>query len=138
MTGTAQLSGASATLAGTRVFLAEDDPMILFVLEAVVEGLGCSVAGTAARVADALAFLETGAVDVAIVDLTLADGDAAALVAALAARRTPVIVTSGALPAASGPDGPIFLRKPYTERDLHKALLGTLARTARGLAGSTT
>jgi ActR/RegA family two-component response regulator len=129
--------GAPEALAGKRVFLAEDDPMILFVLEAVVEGLGCRVVGSAARVLDALMFLETNVVDIAVVDLTLADGHGDAVVAALAARRIPYIVTSGAPSSACGPNGGIFLHKPYTERDLHKALLDTVARPPLGLVRPT-
>jgi CheY-like chemotaxis protein len=113
------------TLDGLRILLAEDDPLILFALEATVEGFGCTVAGTAMQVSDALAFVEAGAVDVAIVDATLADGNCDPLVAALSARRIPIILATGAAssPHAQGPNGVIFLRKPFTDRDLHKALL---------------
>ena len=138
MTDSIDTSGTSQALAGKRVFLAEDDPMILFVLEAVVEGLGCRVVGSAARVQDALMFLKANVVDIAVVDLSLADGFSDAVVAALTARRIPHVVTSGAPSAACGPNGGIFLRKPYTERDLHKALLDTVARPPQGSVGPPT
>jgi DNA-binding response OmpR family regulator len=126
LTRTGDDRGAAATgLEGLRLLLVEDDPMILFALEAVVEDFGCLVAGTAMRVADGLAFATANDFDVAILDLKLADGESDALIAALAARGTPVIVTSGVRTSVHGrsPDGPIFLQKPYTDRDLRKALL---------------
>ncbi len=112
------------TLDGLRILLAEDDPMILFALEATVEDFGCTVAGTAMQVSDALAFIATNTVDVAIVDATLADGNCDPLVAALAARGIPVVLATGASSSAhaQGPNGAIFLQKPFTDRDLHKAL----------------
>jgi CheY-like chemotaxis protein len=112
-------------LDGLRILLAEDDPLILFALEATVEGFGCAVAGTAMQVSDALAFVETGTVDIAIVDATLADGNSDPLVAALLARGIPIILATGGASSAhaKGPNGVLFLRKPFSDRDLQKALI---------------
>lgn len=114
-----------APIAGLRVFLLEDDPTLLFALQAVVESFGCVVVGTAMRVADGFAFLAANDCDAAIMDVRLADGDSDTLVAALVARGTPLIVTSGerASAHATGANGAAFLQKPYRDRDLHKALL---------------
>jgi DNA-binding response OmpR family regulator len=113
------------SLDGLRILLAEDDPMILFALEATVESFGCTVAGTAMQVGDALAIIATNTVDVAIVDVTLADGNCDPLVAALVAKGIPIVLASGASSSAhaKGPNGAIFLQKPFSDRDLHKALL---------------
>ena len=40
----------ATTLAGIQVFVAEDEPILLWALEEVLEGLGCTIAGTATRV----------------------------------------------------------------------------------------
>lgn len=112
------------SVAGMRVFLVEDDPTILFALEAVVESFGCVVVGTAMRVADGFAFIAENVFDAAIMDVKLADGDSDALVAALVARGTPLIITSGGRASAHGAaaGGIVFLQKPYTDRALHGAL----------------
>jgi CheY-like chemotaxis protein len=53
-------------------------------LEDILEDLGCAVAGLAASVAEALSLIETGAFDVALIDLHL--GAEMALPVAAAAR----------------------------------------------------
>jgi DNA-binding NtrC family response regulator len=125
MTATADAPAPADSVAGMRVFLVEDDPTILFALEAIVESYGCVVVGTAMRVADGFAFIAANVFDAAVMDVRLADGDSDALVAALVARGTPLIVTSGAGVArhTDASDGVVFLQKPYTDRALHKALL---------------
>ena len=43
------------SLAGTRVFIVEDEALILFTLQDMLEELGCDVVASAARIHDALA-----------------------------------------------------------------------------------
>lgn len=128
------LSDASATLSGLRVFLAEDEPMLLLALEEVLGDLGCKVVGTATRVKEALAFLAHHTFDVAVLDGTLADGSVDPVVDALIARGTPFIIASGVastdLPTKYG--SAVILQKPYKDADLRQALLLVLAQ---GLIG---
>lgn len=129
-TATGGASGTPESLDGLRVFLAEDDPTILFMLEATVDSFGCNVVGTAMRVDNALAFIQSNDIDVAVIDVALADGDCAPLVTALAVLGTPVILATGAASSvhAQGPKGAIFLRKPFTDRDLRAALAKAAGR----------
>jgi CheY-like chemotaxis protein len=116
-------------LTGTRVFVAEDEPMLLWALEAVLGDLGCQLAGTATTVADALTFVAAETFDVAILDRHLADGIVDPVVRALLARGTPVVIASGAALQESQAryPGAIVLRKPFKEADLRRALQTAIA-----------
>ena len=57
------------SLAGTRVFLVEDEALILFSLQDMLADLGCQVVASALRIEDALAMGGTLAFDVAILDV---------------------------------------------------------------------
>ena len=116
---------AVASLSGTRVFLAEDEPMLLWALEEVVTSFGCEVVGTATRVSEALAFVAANSFDVAVLDGTLADGEIDPVVAVLIARSIPVIIASGAASAdCTERFGNILvIHKPYQDAALHQALL---------------
>jgi len=116
-------------LCGARVFVAEDEPMLLWALEAVLGDLGCHLAGSATTVAGALTFVAAESFDVAILDRTLTDGAIDPVVRALLARGTPVVIASGAPEDESRAKYPGVgvLRKPFKEDDLRRAL-----RTALG------
>ena len=120
----------AAALLGLRVFLAEDEPMLLWALEEMMSDFGCSVAGTAARVTDATAFVASHPFDVAVLDGTLRDGPIDPVVAVLAARGTPVIIASGiaSLECAARFGTVVYLQKPYRDADLRQALLLALAQ----------
>jgi PAS domain S-box-containing protein len=77
------------------VLLAEDDPIQAFVMRRVIEGAGMAVIGPVAVVADGLAILDQGPIDVAVVDYQLADTDSTALLEALVARGVTVVILSG-------------------------------------------
>lgn len=119
----------AAAVEGLKVFLAEDEPMLLWALEEIMSDLGCTVAGTAARVTDATAFVANNAFDVAVLDATLSDGPVDPVVAVLSARGTPVIIASGAAAAecAARFGDAVYLQKPYRDADLRQALLQALA-----------
>lgn len=78
--------------ASLRIFCLEDNPLIVFHLEQMIEDLGHVFAGAAESFADLQAIWTTLRMDCALVDIDLADGrtgpDAAAW---LAHRRVPVI-----------------------------------------------
>ena len=57
-----------------RVLVVEDEPMIAWMLEAEIQGLGHEVVGTAAMATQALELARTTQPDVAIMDIRLADG----------------------------------------------------------------
>jgi CheY-like chemotaxis protein len=112
---------------GLRVLVAEDDAVIGLAVEAVLGEYGCSVllAGgvdVALKIADQIDTL-----DLAIVDMQLADGSGRSLVDRLRARRPalPVIISTGyalsaidqaALASAGVPT--FLLQKPWSEAEL--------------------
>ena len=122
--------GEAAALLGLRVFLAEDEPILLWALEEIMSDLGCTVAGMAARVTDATAFVASHPVDVAVLDGTLSDGPIDPAVAVLAARGTPVIIASGvaSMECSARFGNVIYLQKPYQDADLRQALLLAMAQ----------
>lgn len=119
-----------ADLSGVRVFLAEDEPMLLWALEEVLADFGCVVVGTATRVTQALAFVAAHAFDVAVLDGKLADGAIDPVVAVLSARGTPVIIATGAASSECTErfGSVVSLQKPYKDADLRLALLRVLRR----------
>ena len=121
----------TTTLAGIQVFVAEDEPILLWALEEVLEGLGCTVAGSAKRVTEGLAFVAGNSFDVAVLDGSLADGSIDPLVKVLVDRGTPFVMASGLSSSdfSEAFSSGVFIRKPYNEMELRQALL--LALTTR-------
>ena len=123
-------AGPPSSLSGVRVFLAEDEPMILWALEEVLDELGCEVVGTATLVTEALAFVASHRFDVAVLDGRLADGNIDPVIDVLVARGTPFILASGlASPGFKERfSGAVALQKPYNAADLEQALARALKR----------
>ena len=119
-----------STLAGVSVFLAEDEPVLVWALEEVLSELGCKVVGSAARVTDAMAFVAQHTFDVAVLDGTLADGSIDPVVELLLARGVPFILSSGrsSCDVTKKYSHAIVLQKPYKDVELQQALLLALAR----------
>jgi DNA-binding response OmpR family regulator len=78
-----------------RILIVEDEPMIALSLEDTLVDAGFQIAGVAAKLDKALALIESGACDAAIVDANLAGVSASPAVIALAARGLPCIMLSG-------------------------------------------
>ena len=103
------------------VLVAEDQPFIALDLALAVEDAGGKVVGPAASCEEALAVLETGSVDAAIVDVNLVDGECSALVEALVGLDVPLIVhTTVSLPPALATrfSGLVVQIKPCPAADL--------------------
>ena len=117
-------------LSGLRVFVAEDEPMILWALEDHLAELKCELIGNAARVTEALAFIASHPLDIAVLDGTLADGSIAPVIDALVIRGTPFILATGRASSdyTETLSGVVVLQKPYTVTDLRQALLLALAQ----------
>ena len=83
------------------VLVAEDQPFIALDLALAVEDAGGKVVGPAASCEEALAFLATGIVGAAVLDVNLVDGDCSSLVEVLVGLDVPFIVhTAVVLPPA--------------------------------------
>jgi DNA-binding NtrC family response regulator len=78
-----------------RILIVEDEPMIALSLEDVLLDAGFVIAGVVGKLDKALALIESGACDAAIVDANLAGVSASPAAIALAERSLPFIMMSG-------------------------------------------
>ena len=78
-----------------RILIVEDEPLIAFEVEQSLTDAGFAVVGVAARVEEALAMVEDGALDAAVLDANLHRVSAAPVAIALTARGLPFVITTG-------------------------------------------
>ena len=97
-----------------RILIVEDEPLIALTLEEVLIEAGFAISGVASKLDKALALVESGACDAAIVDANLAGVSASPVAISLAARGLPYIVMSGYSPDQMRGEYPraFFLSKP--------------------------
>ena len=117
------------SLAGTRVFIVEDEALILFSLQDMLADLGCEVVASALRIDDALAQVGELAFDIAILDVNVAGERIDPVADLLANRGVPFVFTTGynrgSLPQAHRER--TFVAKPYRTADLQVALGAALS-----------
>jgi DNA-binding response OmpR family regulator len=106
------------------VLIVEDEPVLAFALEETLIDAGFRIAGVATRLEMALAIIQTGVCDAAILDTNLAGVSAAPAAAALVARGVPFIILSGYSPDQQPSAFPAALRlqKPCPPSRLVAAL----------------
>ena len=114
-----------------RILIVDDEPMIAFDLQDLIIDAGFASAGVVGRLEAALALIESGACDAAILDANLAGVSASPAAAALVARGLPFIVLSGysAKQHQNTFPGAVFIQKPCRPAHLIQALRSIL--TAR-------
>ena len=107
-----------------RILIVEDEPLIALELEEFVIDAGFKIAAIAGKLEKALALIESGACDAAIVDANLAGVSASPVASALTARGLPFIVLSGysSEQLQGAFSGAIFIQKPYRPARLVEAL----------------
>ena len=106
------------TLAGKRVLITEDEPVIAMDHAAMLVQAGAEIVATCGTAKGAVDCVREKPIDVAVVDFVLADGNSEALQTALKRKHIPFVVVS-AYPRAlvrTEPDQEI-LQKPVS-RDL--------------------
>ncbi len=112
-------------LAGRRILLVEDSPVVAPFTADLLQELGCSVVGPAPNMAAARELIENEEFDAAIMDIHMRGERVFPLCEALEARRVPFILTSGyadwQIPD-KWEDRP-RLQKPYTIEEVRGALL---------------
>jgi CheY-like chemotaxis protein len=111
-------------LAGRRVFLVEDEALIVMLVEDALADLGCVLAGVATRFDDALTKARELRFDVAVLDVNLNGLRTFPIAEAIKTRGIAFVFATG-YGATSVPDGlnavPI-LQKPFALRELEQAL----------------
>ena len=112
------------------ILIIEDEPLIAMMLEDFLESLGHNVVATCDSVAEAMARIDVGGFDVAIVDVHLKDGEHVWPVAdRLAAEGLPFVLATGGHiepPPAQHATAPV-LSKPYTIDAIAPALAAACA-----------
>ncbi len=114
-----------SALQGLRVLVVENDEMNAMLLELQLAQAGATVAGPAATVEAALRQVEAEAMDLAVLDYRLGDGQTSEAVAErLNTLGVPFVVATGqvtgGLPAAF--ERGVLLAKPYLAEDLVRSL----------------
>ncbi len=107
------------------ILIVEDEPLIAMMLEDFLETLGHDVVGTCESVEEAMARLDEGGVDLAIIDVQLKDGKKVWPVAdRLASEGTPFVLATGGHvePPPRQHCGVPVLSKPYTIDAIEPAL----------------
>ena len=106
------------------VLIIEDEPMIALDFEDVLIDAGFQIAGVVGKLEKAMALIESGVCDAAIVDANLAGVSASPAAIALAARGLPYILTSGYSPEQMQGDfpGAIYIQKPCRSEKLLQTL----------------
>ncbi len=106
------------------ILIVEDEPLISMMLEDFLESLGYNVAGTVETVHEALAKVEEGGFDVAIVDVHLKGEHVWPVADRLREQGIPFILATGGHttpPPAAHAEAPV-LAKPYTIDAIEPAL----------------
>jgi DNA-binding response OmpR family regulator len=78
-----------------RILIVEDEPMLAFAIEDTLIDHGFKIAGVAGELAKALAIIESGVCDAAILDVNLSGESAEPAASALASRGLPFLILSG-------------------------------------------
>jgi len=111
-------------LRGKRALVLEDEPVIGFALEDMLEALGCKVAGVAHQIVPALELIELREFDFAVLDVNVQGELSYGVADALAERGVPYVFATGhgeALHPKPHLHAPT-ISKPYTIDDLRAAL----------------
>jgi CheY-like chemotaxis protein len=112
------------TFAGLRVLLVEDEAIIAMTAEDMLEALGCAILTTASTLGEAMAAIECGAFDVALLDINLNGIESLPAAARLRELGLPFVFTTGYGTAGcgSGYEEVPLVTKPYQMGDLETAI----------------
>jgi CheY-like chemotaxis protein len=126
---------SNAALGGVEVLVAEDEFVLALELESTLRDLGCVVLGPTSSIAGTLELLAEHRPDVALLDVSLADGSVQPVAEALTAAKVPFVVVTGY--DQSGLEPPFlreapYLGKPFGQESLCDALLRVLPNLRLG------
>lgn len=116
-------------LAGRRILVVEDSPVVAEAADDMLRDMGCVVVGPATTMAPALEMAGEQELDAAIVDLNIRGGKAFPVLRILRDRSVPFVLTSGYADWSMPEEwlGQPRLAKPYTPNQLRESLLDLLA-----------
>ena len=118
----------SGKLAGRRVLIVEDSPLIAAVLEDMLKDLGCAVAGPTGNMAFAVDLAKAEDLDAAIIDLNIRGGKVYPVAEVLRDRNVPFLLASGYADWTLRDDfkDRPRLTKPYSAETVEQKLLTLL------------
>jgi FOG: CheY-like receiver len=113
-------------LAGRRILVVEDEPMVAMTVRRVLESLGAVPVGPVPTVAAALDKVAEGGFEAALLDVNLRGAPALPVALALAKRGTPIVYATGyGAPGEGYPHGSA-IGKPFRAARLEAALAAAL------------
>lgn len=116
------------SLAGKRVLLVEDEPIVAMHIEDMLLELGCDVVGPCARLNAGLEAARSERIDVAVLDVNLNGEESYPVAQVLRDRSIPFVFATGFGERKTVfPEAPT-LTKPYRSDQLEAALLKALER----------
>ena len=111
-------------LAGKRILVVEDEPLVALDIVAALEGVGAEVVGSAGTAKEALSLIDDTSLDAALLDANLRGHPVDEIAAALAARNIPFLFVTGygpgSLPKAFAKTA--MLSKPFSQEQLVAAV----------------
>ena len=117
-----------------RILIVEDEPLVAFDNEHLLNDAGYQVVGTVDNVADASELIGVEQIDLVLTDISLAgDGDGTDVARAAAAKNIPVLFVTADLPPEARSLAIGWLAKPYNDKGL-KAALEALDEKLQGKA----
>ena len=122
----------TAHLAGKRILIVEDSPVVGPFTADLLEELGCITVGPAPNMAVGRQLIEAEKIDAALVDMHIRGERVFPLCEALAGRKVPFVLTSGYADwnmPEKWQDRP-RLQKPYTLGEVEEALKALLGASA--------
>ena len=116
-----------------RILIAEDEPLIALTVEDMLDELGYEVAGTVARLDEALAFVQRETIDCALLDVNLGKDRIDPVADLLASKDCPFVFTTGEGRAGVPPAhaGRPCVSKPFRMEDIENALAAALPGNRR-------
>lgn len=109
-------------LTGLRVLVAEDEPLILMLLEDALEELGCELVGAHATLSDAMQAATRDDYDVAMMDFNLRGERATSLATLFVEKGRPFAIVSGAPNDVVGLGERTVIAKPFKVEDIGTGL----------------
>ena len=122
-----------ATLAGSRILVVEDEPLIAMLIEDILRERGCDVVGPAATVADGLRLVTDAPLDAALLDVNIGEETVYPVADALRRLDVPFVFVTGLRednlrePYRVQPT----IRKPIFRRDFAERVVEALAEGPR-------
>ncbi|BDA84638.1 response regulator [Aureimonas sp. SA4125] len=123
---------ALSELAGLRVLVVEDEYMVADYISMVLEDFGCDVVGPVGTIEEALAVVNDGGLDGALLDANLSGDSSAPIAVALRAASVPFVVATGygALELAESLNRAPRIGKPFSETELKATMVAAFTCSA--------